>query len=251
MNRIGRHEDSVAPAAVRAHAQLSERWVTVAFIGTALLASFFLAEQSGVSARRSDTAAVVTQTATETVAALESLNARGAVALVVTEDLGYSPVAIETSPGALAWPAPEIDLRTLYRAGADRDSWLWVLAKTGVVRRIDYLVPPAELRRKIDEGRALGYPGIARDGHSILANDEGFVRYIASAPRHQDAPLVVIVDASYFRSGVAAELATRLQQVDVVPTAVVLYRATEDTSVPDAARRALDGAAAGFGGEPR
>jgi len=245
--RSSRDALGAAPHPQVVHHQPSRsRWAAVAVLAMLAVAVAFVAVETGSAARSLQAGATVTQTSTETVAAFGTLGARGAVVLVATEDLGYSPVSILTTPGTLAWPVGDVDLAAEFAAGADRDSWLWVLAKTGVVRRIDYLLPQTTFERRVAEGRAQGLPGIARDGRSVLANDEGYLRYIAAEPRRLDTPLVVVVDASYFRTGTPAELATRLQQLDLVPTAVVLYRATEDTSVPEAARVALDGAIPGL-----
>lgn len=200
------------------------------------------AHSVGRSSRALPARTVVVETGAELVAEAVEAETNGAVLLVASADLGYLPVMIPTPAEIMKWPVKKLDLNTFYRDESDRDSWAWVLAKTGLVRRIDYLLSESELRRKVVEGREMGFPGIADDARSISADDDGFRRYMASEPAALDEPLLLVVDASYFESGTQSELMDDLEGIDVRPRALIVYRALDDTSVPDAARAALDAA---------
>lgn len=100
-------------------------------------------------------------------------------------------------------------------------------------------MPSSEFTHRVEDGRKQGYPGIASDGLSVVANDEGYVRYISDRVRAQDDPLVLIIDASYFVSGTVDELVARLAESGVRPQLIILNAATDDPSVTPEARTAL------------
>ncbi len=209
--------------------------VVAALIGSAL----FLSARGGASRFvEADTRQV--STSRGLVDATDDLRARGVVVLGASAHLGYTPVELKTPPNALKWPIEERDLNAYFRAGVSRDSWVWVLAKTGVARRIDYLMPEAEYARRVAEGRAKGFPGISADGTSILANDEGYLRHISDRISREGGPLLLVVDASYFDFATPDELFARLSELSTLPTAVVMNAAKDDPNVSDAARATLE-----------
>lgn len=176
----------------------------------------------------------------ELVDALAATGTRGVVVLSATADLGYSPVQLASPSDLLRWPIETRDLREHYTAGVSRVSWGWVLAKTGIARRIDYLMPSAAYRVRVDEGRSMGFPGISADGTHIVANDEGYLRFISDRTSPSADSYVLIVDASYFQEGTAVELSARLAELPVPPRAVVTNAAQDDPEVSAGARAALD-----------
>lgn len=207
----------------------------VVLIGVALGAN-----RVGLSARSLEPTTSVCATGGDVVTAARGAMAHGVVALVASREFGYALVPISSDPNVLKWPVEARDLDEVFRQGADRDSWARTLAKTGVARRIDYLLPPAVLQQRVLEGRSAGFPGIAADGLSISANDDGYWRFMASSTRDLDEPLLLVIDASYFENGSRAELLEALTAADIRPRALIAYRAEDDTTVPEAARVSLD-----------
>ncbi len=239
-------EHPVTEPASAPHGRLGMRFAIIftALVAAALLVAALSLGSWGTSRRTlaSGQTATVTSSA-ELLAAFDSLGAHGVAVLAATEDLGYTPVEIATPQVALQWPVAPSDLKTYFRESIARSSWSWVLVRTGAARSLDYVLPSRHFKARVEEGREKGFPGIAPDGSSIRANDEGFVRTISDRVGSQGSPLVLVVDASYFRTGTAEELMAALKRAGVRPDAVVINTATDATDVDDAARAALEQAA--------
>lgn len=198
--------------------------------------------------RARDEGPVVVRTTDELSEEWDRRGIRNAVLVCASRDLGFEPVPFESMVASeAAYPVDLVDVRTLYAAKSDRASHLWVAAQRGVFRTIHYILPAAELSRRVEEGRAAGFPGIARDGRSVRANNDGYLRTIeATAPR-LTGPVVLVVEASYFESGEPPELVRELEASDLDIRLVFLDRAVDDATTTETARRKLDAFAAEWG----
>jgi len=232
------------PEGARTANRTAERFALGVFGASvvALLLAVVILSSVGTGSRRVDAVLATSDTAQEVVTAAGEMHAHGCVLLVATQDLGYASYLSSPTPEALKWPVDVPDYVAEMTSVSQRDNWAYVLARTGVARRIDYVLPESAYRAKVEAGRAGGFPGIARDGSHIAANDEGYLRYISTRPMKLGSPLVLIVDASYFIQGTSEELLSSMNQLPTLPAAVIIYRATDDPEVTDDVRAALDSA---------
>lgn len=218
----------------------------IAVVALALIVSLALLDRSGVAARVVPAKApsvVVVNDAKGLLAAWDEAGVHGAQLVDVTRDLGYTfpPGA---TPGSSGWPVPMRDLRSVFRSSVERRSAIWVASKTGIARSVTYVLDPASLAEKVRVGRERGYPGIAPDGRSITADDDGYLRQLGEGfPSELTGPVVLNIDASYFVNGTPEGLLGLLEQSKIPYRFVTLNRAIDATDVPDAARLRLDSAA--------
>jgi len=183
----------------------------------------------------------VVDNAVQQARAWRSAGVRGAVLVDATRDLGYLPAAEDLIPRRTGWPVQSVDLPALWIGATDRSNAVWVAARTGLARTVHYVLPAAVLKERIRVGRAQNYPGIAADGGSVFANDEGYVRYIddeLATPVSQ--PAVLNIDASYFVQGTPAELSAQLGDSLRSFKVITVDRAEDATDVPEAARARAD-----------
>ncbi len=215
-------------------------------IGLALVISLVALDRFGVAERTAPTPTpppFVVQDSRELLDAWNTAGLHGVHLIDVTRDLGYAypPGAIPQSTG---WPVPHKDLQDVFRTSVEHRSIIWVAAKTGVARSVTYVVMPTDLSDKVSVGREKGFPGIAPDGSSITANDDGYVRLIGDRfPAAPTGPVALNIDASYFVSGTPEGLIELLDASPLTYSFVTLNRSTDATDVPEAARARLDRAA--------
>jgi hypothetical protein len=218
----------------------------VAAVVLALILSLALLDRSGVAARvvpAEKPSIVVVNDAKGLLAAWDGAGVHGAQLVDVTRDLGYA-FPPEGIPGSAGWPVPMRDLQSVFRTTVERRSTIWVASKTGIARSVTYVVDPASLAEKVRVGRERGYPGIAPDGRSITADDDGYLRQVGDGfPSELTGPAVLNIDASYFVNGTPEGLLGMLEQSKLNYRFVTLNRAVDATDVPDAARLRLDSAA--------
>jgi hypothetical protein len=233
-------------------------------------------EAMGVASRRvpAHRRLVAARNARELIAAWDDSGVHGALVVDVTRDLGYSPVntggglggmgpPVQTStavggaqasipssvdaaglPMSLGWPIRPVDYPARFRSMVDRRSSMWVAARIGIARSVTYVVGATEFAEKVRVGRESGFPGIADDGRSITANDEGYLRFVSAAfPAHAPPAAVLNIDASYFVSGTPQELMSALGDSLDEYALVTVNRAEDATDVPEPARVRLDEAA--------
>ena len=217
-----------------------------AAVALALILSLALLDRSGVAARvvpAEKPSIVVVNDSKGLLAAWDEAGVHGAHLVDVTRDLGYTfpPGAIPVSSG---WPVQMRDLQSVFRDSVERRSAIWAAAKIGIVRSVTYVLDPASLAEKVRVGRERGYPGIAPDGRSITADDDGYLRQVGDGfPSELTGPVVLNIDASYFVNGTPEGLLGMLEQSKLHYRFVTLNRAVDATDVPDAARLRLDSAA--------
>ncbi len=149
---------------------------------------------------------------------------------------------------AMSYPVESLDVGSAYRSRLTTGNSLWVSGTLGQVRRIYHVLPPVDLQRRVDEGRRLGYPGIAADGLSIRANADGYLRWISSDIPRLREPVVLLVEASYFDAGGTSEdLVRGITEAELAIALLTLCEERADPNVSDAARDELER----FGGSLR
>lgn len=210
-----------------------------AIISAALIITLLVLEAEGRSSRSAPatTTVVVVDDSRELLGAWDAAGLHGVVLLDATRDTGFewiSPDGIAVAPG---WPVSPVDLPGFYRAGVNRSNAIWVGSKIGVLRSVHYLMTPDDFERKVSGGRAVGARGIATDGRSVTANDEGYLRYLRpEVPPELGAVAVLNIDASYFIDGTPDMLFAQLGSSISDYRLVTINRAVDASDVPEAAR---------------
>lgn len=190
-------------------------------------------------------AVVVVDDSAQLLAAWQAADVRGVALVDASRDFGYMPVDERTIPRQAGWPIGRIDLSSAWLRSVARPNIVWVATKTGIARSVRYLVPSASLQERVREGREQGFPGIAADGGSITANDEGFLRYIDDELKGSlGTPAVLNIDASYFVDGTPDELVSQLGDSIGSFRLITVDRATDATDLPASARVGADAMAA-------
>ena len=205
----------------------------------ALFAVLVAFDRVGTSSRNAPAAAavVVVDDSRQLLYAWTSAGLRGVVLLDATRDTSFVWIPPDSVPAPAVWPVAPVDLQAVYREGVGRENVVWVGSKTGILRSVHYLMTPADFEAKVSGGRAVGARGIAPDGQSVTANDEGYLRYLrASLPPDLGEPVVLNVDASYFVDGTSEGLMAQLGDSLSDYRFITVNRATDATDVPAPAR---------------
>ena len=232
---------SAAPAGGAVGARFSA--IVAVVVIAALVGALVVLDRVGKSARAVPAVAsvVVVEDSKQLMNAWTSQGLRGVVLVDATRDTGFAWIPPSSIPATGAWPVADVDLQEVFRNGVDRRNVVWVGSKTGVVRSVHYLMTPADFEEKVRGGRAVGARGIARDGKSVTANDEGYLRFLRSSmPAAPGTPTVLNIDASYFIDGSPESLAAQLSGSLSDYRLVTVNRATDATDVPEAARVKAD-----------
>lgn len=199
-----------------------------------------VANAKGVAARsfaqQSSDAIISVDTAKDLESSLRAARVHGAHAVIATHALRFRVVPIQDDMKEPAYPLPRTDIAALYRSKTDTATVLWVASQTGLIRRMDCVMTESDLEQTIQVGRAAGFPGIAADGSSIRANNDGYVRTIRTGFPSTQESVLLIVDASYFESGRPQVLLESIRASGLGFSAVYLYLAIDDASVSDNAR---------------
>lgn len=219
--------------------------VVAVVVLVALLAVLVVLDRVGTSSRSAPAAApaavVVVDDSRQLLDAWTSAGLRGVVLLDATRDTSFAWISPDSVPAPAVWPVAPVDLQGVYQAGVSRDNVVWVGSKTGILRSVHYLMTPADFEAKVSGGRAVGARGIAPDGQSVTANDEGYLRYLrASLPPKLGEPAVLNIDASYFIDGTPESLVAQLGDSLSDYRFVTVNRATDATDVPAPARLEAD-----------
>jgi len=217
--------------------------VVAVVVLVALLAVLFALNRVGTSSRKTPAAAavVVVDDSRQLLDAWTSAGLRGVVLLDATRDTSFVWIPPDSVPAPAVWPVAPVDLQGVYQAGVGRGNVIWVGSKIGMLRSVHYLMTPADYDEKVSGGRAVGARGIAPDGQSVTANDEGYLRYLrASLPPDLGEPAVLNVDASYFIDGTPEGLVAQLGDSLTDYRFVTVNRAIDATDVPAAARLEAD-----------
>jgi len=217
--------------------------VTAVVVLVALLVAVVALDRFGTSSRKAPAAAavVVVDDSRQLLDAWSTAGLHGVVLLDATRDTSFEWISPDAVPAPAVWPVAPVDLQGVYQAGVGRDNVVWVGSKTGILRSVHYLMTPADFETKVSGGRALGARGIAPDGRSVTANDEGYLRYLrASLPPDLGEAATLNVDASYFVDGTPEGLMAQLGDSLSDYRFVTVNRATDATDVPEAARIEAD-----------
>lgn len=210
----------------------------------ALAVSAVALNRTGVAARSAPATrptAVVVDDSRALLAAWNKAGIHGVVLVDVTRDTEYGPsAAVGPQQQLSGWPVPMIDHQRLFREGVNRQSLVWVAAATGVARSVAYVMNPFDFAEKLRAGRQAGLSGIAPDGRSVTANDNGYLRWLGDRfPAVVANDAVLNIDASYFMNGTPEDLMRQLARSRVPYRLVTLDRATDAAGVSQAARARL------------
>lgn len=177
----------------------------------------------------------IVSTAAAVLEPYEATGIRGAILVHAGRTLGYAGIS-SPPPVGLTLPLTPFDYAEWALENIDASNFIWVLAKTGRVRRVHYVMAPADFAAKVEEGLSRGLPGIAPDRASIRANNEGFVRHISTALPSLSEPIVLQVEAGYFVNGSLDELLGTLKSSRTPVAAVIGISSADDPTVTDEAR---------------
>lgn len=221
-----------------------------AAVTMALVMSLAALDWAGRASRSTPTSAsvIVVDDSRDLLDTWRSRGVHGAIVVDATRDLGYLPINEDVLRGEGSWqggwPIVDVDLQGAYARAAERPSIMWVAARVGIARSVTYVLPPPVFADRVRDGRDKGFPGIAPDGRSITANDEGYLRLILDRfPEHADATHVLNVDASYFVEGSPEALLAALGDSTRSYGLITVNRSMDATDIPAAARTRAEQAA--------
>ncbi len=234
--------DSAVPGASSAVGRRVAIGFTVCVAAALIIAASFLGAYGSASRWDQPKSPVLLQvdTSSQFLDRLQHAGVRDAILITATGQLGYQVVPFGEMLVPDAYPFPIFDIQGAYAKHVRRDNMLWIAAHDGLFRTLHYVIPPDRLAQLVEQGRAAGRAGIAADGSSITANNNGEVRCISSAFPRAGGPVVFAIDASYFETGEPRGLATLLRDSGADVRLMVLNRAIDDTSTTQAARIRLD-----------
>lgn len=138
-----------------------------------------------------------------------------------------------------AFPVRTFDLLAHWEREVSAKNVLWLALRSGVVRRVDHVLPAAELdaRRAGLDPRT---PGVRFKGRRILTHELGSPRVLSDELPVTEEPVLFAVDASYFYTEEPAALLRRLRGSRLVSELVVLCRSDDNPDVGAAERERLD-----------
>jgi len=237
---------AASPTSALSGMGLRQAAILSAIMVLALGATIALVGSVGTSSRRvpSHTAVVVVDNAGQLLRAWDTAQVHGAALVDATRDFGYLPVDERAIPRVPGWPVQSADLPSVWRDSVTPTNVVWVAAKTGIARSVLYVLPATDLQERVRTGREQGFPGIAADGGSIIANDEGYLRTIDDSVGRVPAAAVLNVDASYFVDGTPEELLSQLGTSIGAYRLITINRAVDATGLPASARVGADKMAA-------
>ena len=148
----------------------------------------------------------------------------------------FPPEEERTAP----FPIRTADIRPAYEKGLNAHTWLFIANRIGLVRTATVVLPDDVFRERLGEFRAnmfFSAEGVGMSGH---ARDMPFkVFQLGDLPSIAE-PVVVNVDAGFFRSGMdPAALADRLRLKLPDLRVLVLIGSTNESAVTSAMREDL------------
>ncbi len=177
----------------------------------------------------------------ELIAALQASRVRNATLVSCASQLGFSNLVVgDDLPVRAAYPLGSLDYRAQIARRPARANRLWLASELGLFRTIHHVMPPAPFALRVAEGRRAGAGGIAPDGKSVVANNEGYLRRISDRVPSLSERLVLDVDASYFEEETPDALMERLRSADLSYALVFLNRAVDDTTTSHVAQSRLE-----------
>lgn len=196
---------------------------------------------SGPSSRNWPASTVITEAATaeELYGIWAYSGSRGLRVVNMGSFLNYrEPEGFQKYPVDLpGGEVPYLDTQALIESSVDHTSYLWAAYESGIVRRIDHILPVEDFVRKAEYASTVA--GVTVRKNSIELSDYGTPRIITTRLTGVDEPVILNIDASYFDKASMQDFLSVIEGDSLKPAVITLYFAQDSPDVTDKGRDTL------------